>query len=80
MICHRLMQARAILLEIVPNSGIPYAVPVFPDPSKAPGIDCIGSRCALWYRRMNRQGRCGDNPDGPFFDVPAMPTEDEKAK
>lgn len=62
-ICPLLMQARASIPLMLnhyditegrgdpdgPAAGTPEtAGPLYEDPSKAPGVACIGSRCAAW--------------------------------
>lgn len=69
-ICPLLMQARASIPELMYNGEVYESGPVacattggvlYPDPSQAQGIACIGSRCAAWNPSGEKPttGHCG---------------------
>ena len=63
-LCPLMMQARATSADLY-----------FPEPAKAPGVACVGSRCAAWVSRFPDQGtgRCGMTPgDSQYFTDPAF--------
>lgn len=81
-LCPLLMQARAALAlreltadwfvmpagHEVEGAGVVQREPLFPDPSSAPGVACIGSRCAWWAGQPGTVGRCGGAVGGSFTD------------
>lgn len=87
MICPLLMQARASipLREGVADWGVlpsgaevegfveQQREPMFHDPSQAPGVACIGSRCAWWKHSTEDRdkGCCAQAPTWSFPD-PAL--------
>jgi hypothetical protein len=68
MICHRfttaLIGGRAV--------EVPGVQPYTAAQLAAMTLPCVGSRCALWLPRAAdaEQGRCADNPSGPYFAAP----------
>lgn len=78
-LCPLLMQARASLPELQWehcefNDGVAAAAPtkgpLYADPSAAPGVACIGSRCAWWdaFPADKTIGRCGQVRGQNFAD------------
>jgi hypothetical protein len=83
-LCPLMMQARATAPKLIVgwedfrDGEKPASVtdgPLYPNPSDAPGVACIGSRCAAWVNRYPEQGsgRCGMTPgDSQYFTDPAF--------
>lgn len=84
-ICPLLMQARAsMVFDVVTYGPMGEADlcstvadrPLFTEPVSAPGIACVGSRCAWWTPGQEKgdltmlpKGRCGQAPKStPFVD------------
>lgn len=84
LLCPLFMQARASIPELVYNGEEYNQGPAacattsgafYPDPSQAPGVACIGSRCAAWVRLPAGDGRCGAFASAVItFDDPAATT------
>lgn len=79
-ICPLLLQARASIPRLVVgwedfrDGEKPASVtdgPLYPDPSQAPGVACIGSRCAWWESREDGRGVCARNLEGKPWPDPA---------
>lgn len=43
------------------------------DPTRAPGVRCIGSQCAYWLPVTRDRGVCGTVPNAPSWGDPAAP-------
>lgn len=65
LVCPLLMQARASIVNLTYDAETAQnGKPLYTDPSTAPGVACIGSRCVAWCQNGEKRthGRCGMVP------------------
>lgn len=68
-LCPLLLQARAGMVDTTfgPENA-PSGTALYSAPATAPGVACIGSRCAWWAGQLGTIGRCGGAVGGSFTD------------